>query len=84
MKFEKFIHKGVNADGTVKSGGGVTTKGGIVILKGTGCGATGCHCSDGFMISVVMPRKKGVVEGIQVTFDSLEEMNQALRGNKGW
>lgn len=77
MKIRKFKHIGVAKNGKV-SGGAVKTKGDIVIIDGS-CGALGCHCSDGYSISIVMPLKKGVVEGMQVTFENREEMLNKLK-----
>lgn len=85
MKFEKFFHQGVRKDdGVIKGGGAVITEGGIRIVKGN-CGSENCHCSDGYSISIIMPwrsltknSKYGIVEGVRVTFDSLQEMEASL------
>ena len=78
MEFEKFKHKGVNKKGIVKSGGAVHTEGKVILIKGN-CGLEGCHCSDGYSLTICMPLKKGIVEGIEVKFDSYEEMKNILK-----
>ena len=83
MKFEEFIHKGVAPNGSIKRGGAVRTKGAIIIGLGKGCGLSGCHCSDGFYISLVMPRnKKGEVRGIKVKFEDVKEIERIMREAK--
>jgi hypothetical protein len=80
MKFEKFKHTGVKKDGTFEDEpGAVVTNGAIRMSMGEGCGLKGCHCSDGFWITMVMPLDAGIVEGVKVTFDSRREMNKFLK-----
>lgn len=79
MKIEKFEHKGVGPDGKVESGGAVLTKPFIRMSIGEGCGLNGCHCSDGYWISIGLARTKdGVVEGVIVRFDSAKEIKTFL------
>ena len=78
MKLEKFKITGVNKQGIVKKGGSVNTKGGITIIQG-GCSLNNCHCSDGYSITLTLPRnKKGEVEGIICKFDNITEMKRRL------
>ena len=81
MKIEKFVHKGVSADGKCKDGGAVYTAGHIgMSQKNGGCGETTCHCSDGHWISVALPRTRaGVVEGIKILFDDEAELKTFLK-----
>jgi len=79
MKFEKVKIIGVAKDGKVKSGGSVVTKGDIRIFYGNGCKTKECHCSDGYSISIIMPRtSKGVVEVMKVIFDNYNEMKSQI------
>lgn len=79
MQVEKFIHKGVGPDGKVNSGGAVLTKPFIRMSMGEGCGLRGCHCSDGYWISIGLARTEdGVVEGVIVRFENAEEMKAFL------
>lgn len=81
MKIEKVKYSGVSADGKVASGGAVETAGKICMSaeKG-GCGAPGCNCSPGHWISVFLPRTRGgIVEGIEVSFDSKDEMDEFMK-----
>ena len=79
MRIEEFIHNDVSADGRVKSGGVVCTTGDVIIGRNKGCSLTGCHCSDGYYISLVLPLTDGIVRGIKVTFGSEEEMDGFLK-----
>lgn len=82
MKFSKIVHKNVKEDGTfIDRPGAVDTNGGIVIINGN-CGTSGCHCSDGYFISIFMPRTEdGIVEGIKIQFSSRKEMINHLEEN---
>jgi len=85
MKIETFEHN-TNKDGTIKGKGrgAVITEGAIRIYKGHGCGLKGCHCSDGYGISIIAPRdKKGKVKGVKVSFKNLKEMKENLNFNGG-
>lgn len=78
MKIEKIVHENVKRNGTFEDRpGAVETDGVIRMSDGDGCGAQGCHCSDGHWISVFLPRNSyGIVEGIKVTFDDGNEMQR--------
>lgn len=80
MEFKKFKHKGVLIDGSFKKEkGSVETKGCVRIFRGEGCGLEGCHCSDGYSISICMPRtEKGIVEGMNVRFANKKEMERFI------
>ena len=78
MNIEKYVHKDVNKKGIVKSGGAVETKPFLRIGRANGCGLPDCHCSDGYWISIGFGLKKGVVEGVKVTFEDKEEMKRYL------
>ena len=80
MEFEKIVHENVKRDGTFEDKlGAVETDGGIRIGRGCGCGSPGCHCSDGYFISIFSPRDSwGKVEGVIVRFDSQKEMDRYL------
>lgn len=85
MKFEKIIHTGVEADGKLKNGGAVEVDGKVIVTRGN-CGSDECHCSDGFFLTIIMPRRKltkggkyGIVEGIKVQFDSLKDLEANLK-----
>ena len=82
MKITKFKHKEVEKNGIIKSGGAVITKGGIIIVKGS-CDLLGCHCSDGYFLSIVLPLKNKIVEGIEVRFKDYKEMKNELKLKKG-
>ncbi len=85
MKIETFKHVGVKPNGTFTKGrlGAVTTVGAIRMSKGEGCGLDTCNCSAGHWIMIAAPRtKKGVVEGIRVTFDNQKEMNKFLKNHE--
>ena len=76
MKIESIKYVGVNEEGLVASGGAIKTGGSVMMGYGEGCGLGDCHCSDGYWISIVKPRTKdGVVEGIRVVFNDVEEMD---------
>jgi hypothetical protein len=95
MKFEKYRYENVEPDGILtkrfkyraiqrEEQGEVLTKGGIFCGVGKGCGLSGCHCSDGYSISITLPRtEEGIVEGILVKFDSREEMLNVLKDIRG-
>lgn len=75
MKITKFKHE-CNEKGVCKGGGAVVTEGAIRISRGEGCGIKNCHCSDGCWISIILPRKRGIVEGVKVQFKDLTEMDR--------
>ena len=84
MKLRTFTHTGVKPDGTFDDkNGAVGTKGGVSMSQPSGgCGLEGCYCSEEHWLTISMPRTEdGVVMGISVTFDSLDEMNKTLRPN---
>lgn len=75
MEITKFVHEGVSKTGICKTGGAVITGGDVIILRGQGCGLKGCHCSDGYSLSIILPRtSEGIVEGIRVKFKNRQEM----------
>lgn len=79
MHIEKFKHKNVQPDGTVKGHDlPVCTTGAISIQqKDGGCGHEGCNCANDLRITIVAPRtEKGVVEGMTVYFDDKKEMQK--------
>jgi hypothetical protein len=84
MKISKIKHTGVNPDGTFKDQlGAVHTTEKLIVGKGKGCGLKGCHCSDGYWITIMTNRtENGVVEGLQVKFDNKEEYQKYLKLNK--
>ena len=76
MKITKFKHEGVLPDGTFKNKtGAVNTIGGAIMSAGEGCGLEGCHCSDGYWITISMPLKDEIVEGISIHFEYKEEFD---------
>ena len=77
MKFTKFKHKNVTKKGF--TGGGCVITGGDVRLTFGHCDIKGCACSEGYYLSVIMPLKNRVVEGIRVEFDDLKEMKKVLK-----
>lgn len=81
MKIEKFIESHVKEDGTFDDKpGAICTGGSIRMSTGEGCGVPGCHCSDGFWISIILPKtEEGVVEDIKATFDTKKELTEFLR-----
>jgi hypothetical protein len=90
MKFEESITDNVESNGKVKDGGAVVTKGTIRMSTGEGCGLKGCHCSDGYWLSVVLPWEFvkcddkgsfGKVKSIKVIFDDRDEMNTFLKNH---
>lgn len=77
MKIESFKRKGVKPAGTFENNiEAIETRGAIIMnSSGGGCGLTGCHCSDGYWLSVVKPRTEdGIVEGLKVKFEDESEM----------
>lgn len=84
MKVEKFIHTGVKPDGTFENEAGAVHVEGLVMMgTGEGCGLSGCHCSDGYWITIGLPRtKEGVVEGIKVRFDNKREFDKFIRNHQ--
>ena len=83
MEIEKIIHKNVSKTGSVKNGGAVHVTGRAIMGMGEGCGMGNCHCSDGYYISLLMPRVKGgIVEGVKVTFDDKKEMTKFLKDHE--
>jgi len=91
MKIERFVIRDVDPKtGNVKDGGSVVTNGFIRMSIGEGCGAKGCHCSDGCWLSIGEPAKiihpesefGSIVEGIKVKFDNEEEMDIFLHDHE--
>lgn len=82
MRFEKIVYKKVNPDGTFKDEkGAVNTEGTVRMGLGEGCGIPTCHCSDGYWVSVFLPRtRRGVIEGIVVTLTK-EEIDKFLKSH---
>lgn len=73
MEINKYKHTNVSPDGIVKDGGAVGTTGGLRMSNGEGCGAKGCKCSEGYWISITLPRTEdGVVEGIKAQLSESE------------
>lgn len=76
MKIEKYKVEDVDPKGIVKGGGAVEVKGKVMISTGEGCLVKGCHCSDGYWISIVLPRtEEGVVESVRAVFEDKKEMD---------
>jgi len=51
----------------------------VIIIKGS-CSLKNCHCSDGYHLTIIMPRtKKGIVEGIHVEFKDKNEFMEVLK-----
>jgi hypothetical protein len=79
MKIEKILHEGVDKNGIIKEGGAVGVDGDILVGRGQGCGLPNCHCSEGYWLSLILPRSdKGVVEGVKVVFANKQEMDKYL------
>lgn len=79
MKITKFVHEGVARDGKCKGGGAVITEPLIRMSTGEGCGLDNCHCSDGWWISIGLPRTlDGKVEGVIVHFDDQVEYDEFM------
>jgi hypothetical protein len=79
MQIEKFVHTGVKNDGTFNKAGAVVTTGSVRMSNGEGCCLPNCHCSDGYWVTIIMPRTKdGKVEGIQCHLTK-QEMNKLLQ-----
>lgn len=79
MTTKKIIHENVLQDGTFSDkSGAIETKGWLRTGRGEGCGLPGCHCSDGYYVSIGMPLKDGKVEGIITYFKSKKEMDKFL------
>lgn len=74
---------GINEDGTVISGGAVGTEEFFRMSRGEGCGTPGCHCSDGYWISMGTKVMDGKRKIMKVKFDSLAEMNKFVDGEIG-
>ena len=82
MKIEKNITYNVYPDGRVLSGGAVVVNGRIAMSRGEGCGSEGCNCSDGYWISITLPRAFGaIVESVIVKFDNKEEMESFFKNH---
>ena len=82
MKLTKLIHKNVLPNGTFSDkSGAVITTGSVRMGKGEGCSLDGCHCSDGYYITILMPLKNGKVEGMKVEFENKKEMNVFLKNH---
>ena len=83
MEIVKITHNHVAKSGKVRNGGAVHVEGKAIMGMGEGCGLGNCHCSDGYYISLFMPRVKGgLVEGIKVTFDDKKEMTKFLKDHE--
>lgn len=91
MKIEKFTMTGVDPKtGNIKNGGSVVTNGFVRMSAGEGCGSAGCHCSDGYWLSIGQPAKiisnddefGAIIEGIKVIFDGEEEMDIFLHDHE--
>ena len=81
MKMEEFVHKNVKADGTFeKELGAIHTDARVIVGHGEGCGLPDCHCSDGYYVSLCLPRnaKTKEVRGIIVRFKDAKEMKRIL------
>lgn len=79
MKLRKIIHKNVLTDGTFSNKrGAIVTTGTIRMGRGEGCGLRGCNCSPGYYVTILMPLKNGIVEGVNATFEGEREMNDFL------
>jgi len=75
MKIKQFRYENVSPDGTLPNDGGAIGVNGGILNSMLICKNPKCHCSDGHWISIIAPRTEdGVVEGIKIEFDSLEEM----------
>ena len=82
MKIKKVIHENVEDDGKLGSGDGeVITESSIRISDGCGCGEPSCHCSEGYWISISLPRDpiSKRVEVVIVKFDNKEEMDRFFK-----
>lgn len=80
MNFEKIVYTKVSTNGTmINKPGSIITNGSIIIINGK-CNLPNCHCSDGYSLTVSMPRTiKGKVELIKVTFKDRKEMKALLK-----
>lgn len=79
MKIEKLRYLNVSPRGKMFSGGDVITKGDVRVSYGTGCNESSCRCSEGYWLTIMVPRtSKGIVEGIKVTFKGKKEMQHYL------
>jgi hypothetical protein len=86
MKIEEFVHKGVKPNGTFENElGAIHTDARVIVMRGEGCGISACHCSDGYSLSVCLPRnpKTKEVRGIIVRFADANEMRKVLGEVKG-
>jgi hypothetical protein len=81
LEIHKIVHQNVNPDGTfLNARGAVMTEGGILMSAGEGCSLPDCHCSDGYWITIMLPRTKdGIVEGVTVKFSSKREFEKFMR-----
>jgi hypothetical protein len=81
MKMEEFVHKKVKADGTFENErGAIHTDARVIVMRGEGCGLGECHCSDGYSLTLCLPRnaKTKEVRGIIVRFKDAKEMKHYL------
>lgn len=84
MRIEKFVHRKVRQDGTfVNERGAVETRAMIRMSSGEGCDLEDCHCSDGYWISIGLPRTSGgIIEGIKVKFDDKKEFDKFMKNRQ--
>ena len=81
MQIKKIVYENVLPNGTFKDDlehvkGSVETKGLLRMSTGEGCGLTGCHCSDGYWMTIGLPITiEGKVEVIRVIFSDKTEMD---------
>lgn len=79
MRYEKIVHQNVRPDGTLPEGGAIETRPIIRMSTGEGCGLIGCHCSDGYWISIGSGRRPdGTVEIVRVVFKDRAEIHEFL------
>ncbi len=77
----EFLHVAENGD-IIEEGrvtGNVRTEPHVAMSKGEGCGNPGCHCSDGYWVSISAGRDEGgTVRGITLWFDDAEQADLAF------
>jgi hypothetical protein len=79
MKIKKFRHENVNPDGTVEGGGAVHITTGIQHSSPCECGCSG---NKPFVVIGFGRTPDGIVEGLTITFDSTEEYDLFLAGQR--